>query len=358
MSEDESVSDPISESSEISVVENVEQTKKCVRCEQTYPLNTLYFRKSGKSLHNRCHECHAKDKIDQGTIPRWPAKNGVDQIAYHAELTAAAKKDKVAKPAKPATNPTPWLSAASGAIIDSTPPPPGQGRTIKVFDLDSNVKRDSSGVFVLTMNDYFKFHKFHRVPDEQPKNAYAQPASSVPVDPDDDLGGDEGDDYEEGDSEFDDESEGRPMHPEDLRRALIINIATYPRVAEHLQLTYSRVHEMEDREVWGNYRSFQALKVLQSGTNLGHTALRATADVIEKTLTGRRLPGGRVIDLSGFAEEMNDPTIVETLSEVVADRQEIINKIEPEYRLLGQLLFKAYAVDSRNHALKQKLSQQ
>lgn len=354
MSEDETISPSTSDDSEVKVILHDETTKECGDCEQKYPLNLLYFSRSGKSYSRLCHECLYKQKVSDGKSPRFPAKNGVDQKEFHKELAEAAKKDK-----PPTKDPSPWLKASSGAVTESStsPPPPGQGKTVKVFNLEPVVKRDPNGVFVLTINDYFKFQKFHRIPDEQPQNSYSRPASSSPVD-NDDRESEECDD-EEGDEEGEDaEDDEMPMDPSDIRRALIVSIATYPHIAAHLQLTYDAVHERDDYQVWKDYQTFNSLKVMHSGTDIAHAGIKAVADVVEKVATGKRLPGGSVIDLRGLQQELDDPNFVATVREVIDVRQQIVSKVEPEYRLLAHFALKMYSVNSRNQKLRQISQQQ
>lgn len=349
---------PTPTSSRISIPPTSDEVRNCIGCKQNFPKNANYFaiNKAGNCSRS-CHECVYQAKVAKGKTPEFPAKNGVNQKEYYAQLKsssppkASAKKTTASAVEAPASN-SPWLKPRKQETAPAPAPAPSSSHDtssrVREFILDPQLSRDKNGGLTLTINDYFKLGKMRTVTRDAP-TVTPQPSSSssipsireqlkptraLPPPP----------------------PEEQPQEEDDAvyidpRAELLKDVVTYPHTAAKLDLTLERVQRMSDEDCGYWYDTFSAINVVMKQGQIVHYGLTMVAGVAEGFVKDIPVSDNFHADLAGFSQEIaDDPNIASCINELCRENEEVIEEyVEPEYRLGLLLLGKAHQVMMRNN---------
>jgi len=337
---------------------NKEEHRKCTDCSTLFPKNALYFAiNSVGNCSTRCHECIYKAKVAKGATPIHPAKNGVDQKEWHAQI----KSMKASEP-KPPKDPAlsakgqPWLTAASkrsAAASTQSPPqsPPSQPvqqqppttaassaplKKVKEFMLEPHITRDNQGYMTLTINDYFKMGRTRTIiePDpHRPQQSIRQQLAPQPQ-------------YAPAQPQVVEETETEEEEEDyfDPRHELLKDVVTYPTTAKKLGLDLEGVQRMTDQDCEYWYGTFRAINTTVSAGSIAHAGLCLFTQVAEQMVTDVKVNDDFHADLRGLTDDIReDENIQSALNELMRENEDTVEEyLAPEYKLGILLLGKAH----------------
>ncbi len=297
-----------------------EATKKCLRCMNHYPANTLYFQKHGNGLLRFCHCCYRENQVEKG-IECPPAKNGVEQSEYRKSLKSSASM---------ADKPKPWLTKFPPA--NTAAPPASSSAPAPTLSAPSKprVTEGRDGTVIIKMTDYLGSNPENmqavKVKHTSPltpapkKGTVAAPASSSSAP------------AEEGEEEMTPEEYAEMI--ESMRIELMECINAHPNVAAICRCNLADVGDYTPKEVEKYHYMMNGLKNYDSNSGMFHFLLVVATGVIELGATSNE-EIKETVNLTGFTYAVKeDPHIKSAMREIVQEYSTEINEmIGPETRL-------------------------
>ncbi len=300
--------------------------KTCSECKMRYPHDENYFPKKGRYLSIACHECVYKQKVAEGTTPRFPAKNGVNQKVYHAELK---KRDKTmaassAPPPNMQDSVDPWMKHTSSKQADepqyfaqqeSAPTQPSENP--KHFDTRVSLEKQGD-VNILHMNDYF-LDSTHQLSQEA-----------------------------EGEGEEYGEEMQKYINP---RSELYKEVAIHPAITANLNIDNESIHQMDEEEAAHAYDMVSSVIGIHRNGGFVQKGISKVCDGIGYALTGVDCGEGYHLDLRGYGDAVEkDEQIGDLCRELSYEwEDELTAALRPEYLLLFRLLSLGQEVNEYNH---------
>lgn len=355
--------------SEIPLSSNLTIKKRtCEKCVTEFPLDGRHFYADTRGYFKKmCHECDYKTKIENGKTPKFPAKNGILQKDYHAQLkmqgtaprssTAASSKPKTGSWDAPADSP--WLK---GGKSEPTSPPPASsaakpGKMLRRFDIDPKVQKTRDGTYILTINDYFSNQgKYKTVPAEQdrrpdyptskgPENPRLARAETIDGDPED---------YER-------DGGPPPDFDEDIdyRAELLKSVVTYPDTANRFGLSIEKVQDMSDEDCARWFNTFSSVNCILDNGQYLHLGLVVAADAITYFTKDTEINETFTVDLTGWSEDLaKDPMVASLINQIVAQYEEECEEyLIPEYKLAALVAARAHQnLMANNHKRLERIS--